>query len=272
MPGKASRLFLAFTDVKRQHASFLLGMKVAGRGDKERNWTLAHNSLHAPTCPGVRIFDCRLMDDPPLADQTAQQHGICTVLVGLKLVGFEHDQNRVGQRAVVVDERQRAATREVVHVIWPNQIQSAGCRERFARAAGAFHNRVDRLVQHPARGRDIAQLDQFGFIDDAHFLNLMNHSVHQVGRFRQLTYPWPQFCPEGGLFLEQSWGCRHRGLQPRARPEIAQLQPALAISPHVFANARLPPKPSPNVLTIAATTRSLNMALPPLQISSWSKF
>src|SRR6516165_3508202 len=71
-------------------------------------------------------------------------------------------------------------------------------------AAGALNQGVNWGFQDSTSPRSVEQRYQFILIDHAHRLHLLDDALHQVGRFRQLTYGWPQFCPQGDLLL----GCK----------------------------------------------------------------
>ena len=98
-------------------------MKLSCGGDDERNWTFAHDTLDAPTCWRVRVFNCGLVDDPALADQGANEHGERAVLVRLQLVRFTDEEDGVSEGTVVIDQGQRAAAGQVVHEVWADHLQ-----------------------------------------------------------------------------------------------------------------------------------------------------
>jgi hypothetical protein len=47
------------------------------------------------------------------------------------------------------------------------------------------------MLKYAARGGNVGQYDQLAFIDDAPVLHLLNHSINQVWRLREVTHRGP---------------------------------------------------------------------------------
>ena len=92
-------------------------MQFARGGDEECYWTFTYNSLHTPTRWRARILNCGLMDNAAFTDEAAEKHGKSAVLVRLNLVCFVNVKDGVSEGALVVNQGQRAAGRQVIHTL-----------------------------------------------------------------------------------------------------------------------------------------------------------
>ena len=264
----SSCLIAIFVDMPRQHAGLILGVQFSCRCGDERDRAFTHNALDAPTCWRIWILNRCLMNNPAFTDQRADEHREGAVLVRLlfrlQLICFEEKHHRVSKWTSVVNQRQGAAARQLVHEVLTNQLQRMQRSERLTTAADALYQDVNWMLQHTAGGSDVGQYDELALIHDTHGLYLLNHTIHQVRCLRELTHRGPEIFSQCSLFFRRQF--RLRGvltciLRALRGIILGELAPG--------ADQRsLPTELLPKAAMMASTILSRAIGLAPAQIDS----